>query len=84
MDDNDILLYLNSMNGPQPIGEIIGFMREQEGKTQIEFLALFDHDFSGRMRDLVNKGLLTCKYTSGANLYSLTPKGKAEVNAVLG
>lgn len=84
MDDSDILLYVHEMNSPSPLGEIIGYIRDREGKSQMEFLALFNQDFSGRMKDLVNKGLLSCKYTSGANLYSLTTKGQAAVNAVLG
>lgn len=84
MDDTDILLYVHELGGKGCIGDIIGHIREREGKSQMEFLALFNQDFSGRMQDLVNKGLLSCKFTSGANLYLLTAKGQSEVNAALG
>lgn len=84
MDDLEVLLYVEKLGDDTTYGDIVRVIREEEGFTNDTFQAKFDKSFSGVLADLVNSDLLSRRYISGGNRYSLTPKAKKVITQSLG
>jgi hypothetical protein len=82
MDDLEILLYVDETQ-PVTVGDLIIKIKTDEDLTMDDFIAKCGDDFAGRLRSLVEGGLLDRSYSGGRYAYSLTIKGKKKTEAAL-